>query len=219
MKTLCIQLLLVSLLWLSPANAAEKSDARQTRVVCFGDSITKRGYPDVMAADLGIEAINAGVAGNSSAAGLRRMQKDVLEHQPDIVVIFFGTNDARVDEPRVYATPKQYEDNLTTMVQACKKARAEVVICTLPPIDEKVYFKRHEHKPYADAGGIEAMWKEYRAAAMRVAKKHKLPVVDLNQELSKKPEWLSPDGVHPSTAGTRLIADLIGKKVAPSVRK
>lgn len=213
MKIFLALALLVSSLWFAPANAADESADHKTRVVCFGDSITKRGYPALMGRELGVEVIMAGVAGNSSAAGLRRMQKDVLDQKPDIVVILFGTNDARVDAPKVHATPKQYEQNLNKMVKECEAIKAKVVMCTLPPIDESVYFTRHETKPYADAGGIENMWKEYRAAAVKVAKKYKLPLVDLNQELLKDTKWLSNDGVHPSDAGTRLIAELIGKQV------
>ena len=72
------------------------------KVVCFGDSITTRGYPAELAALLNVEAINAGVGGNSTAKGLKRITKDVLQKSPDIVVIFFGTNDLRVDTSRVH---------------------------------------------------------------------------------------------------------------------
>ncbi len=105
------------------------------------------------------------------------------------------------------------------MVSACEKIHAKAVICTLPPINEELYFQHHETKPYTDAGGIDALWKEYRAAAMRVATKNKLPLVDLNQDLMKDPKWLSSDGVHPSETGTRLIAELIGKKIKPLIDK
>lgn len=218
MKIFLARALLVSSLWFAPANAAEESAGHKTRVVCFGDSITKRGYPDVMGKELGVEAIMAGVAGNSSAAGLRRMQKDVLDQKPDIVVILFGTNDARVDAPQVHTTPGQYGKNLTKMVRECEKIGSKVVICTLPPINGEAYFKQHETKPYTDAGGIEDMWSDYRAAAVKVAKKYKLPLVDLNQKLLKDPKWLSNDGVHPSDAGTRLIAELIGRQVKPLIK-
>ena len=39
-------------------------------VVCFGDSITKRGYPKVLGKLIGVEAVNAGVAGNTSLRDL-----------------------------------------------------------------------------------------------------------------------------------------------------
>ncbi len=68
------------------------SDSDKPTVVCFGDSITKRGYPAMLGESLGVKAINAGVAGHTSAEGLRRMKKDVIDKNPDVVVIFFGSS-------------------------------------------------------------------------------------------------------------------------------
>ncbi len=215
MKTRIFKVLLIALMMVPAVGAAEPA----ARVVCFGDSITKRGYPDLLGAKLGVEAVMAGVAGNSSSQGLRRMKKDVLDKEPDVVVVFFGTNDGRVDEPRVHVPVEQYEKNLNQMVDECEKIGAKVVVCTLPPVNEAAYFKRHETKEYDAAGGLSKLWSEYREAALKVAARRKLPLVDLNRELAKHPEWLSPDGVHPSAAGTRIIADLISREVAPLVDK
>ena len=118
---------------------AEEPD--QATVVCFGDSITKRGYYKPLADLLGVRTINSGVAGHSSAQGLRRIKQDVLDHQPDVVVILFGTNDLRVDAPKVYVPVDQYRKNLKAMVEACAEIDARVVICTLPPIDKTAYFE------------------------------------------------------------------------------
>ena len=198
---------------------AEEKPADKMTVVCFGDSITKRGYPEILGEALEVKAVNAGVAGNSSAQGLRRMKKDVLDHEPDVVVIFFGTNDARVDAERVHVPVKAYAKNLEAMIAESEKVGARLVICTLPPIDETAYFKRHETELYDKAGGAAKLWAEYRAAALKVAKEHDVAVVDLYGELAKEPKWLSPDGVHPSTEGCRIIARLVGEKVEPLLKK
>lgn len=195
------------------------ADEDVATVVCFGDSITKRGYPEMLGEALNVKAINAGVAGHTSAEGLRRMKKDVIDENPDVVVIFFGTNDARVDAPHKYVPAKKYADNLKEMVKAIKKADAQVVICTLPPINEKAYFKRHETELYDKAGGTTKLWGEYRAAALKVAKSQKIPVVDLYGELPKEPKWMSPDGVHPSVEGCRIIARMVGEKVEQLLKK
>jgi lysophospholipase L1-like esterase len=198
--------------------APPRTDEAKPVVVCFGDSITKRGYPELLGGTLGVEAINAGVAGHSSAAGLRRMRKDVLEKKPDVVVIFFGTNDARVDAPEVFVSADDYQANLDRMVGECRKVGAKVVICTLPPINETAYFTRHETTPYDEAGGAAEIWQSYRAAATAVAAKHKLPLVDLNATLRDE-DWLSRDGVHPSEKGCRIIAARIAAAVAPLVKE
>lgn len=224
MKQLTILLLAgLASLSISPSLGAEDSTreggSEKARVVCFGDSITKRGYPEILATELGVETVNAGVAGHSSAQGLRRMKKDVLERNPDVVVIFFGTNDARVDSDRVHVPVKDYEKNLIAMVKAIRKEQADVVICTLPPINEKTYYTRHDPELYEKAGGTEILWRSYREAAMRVAEKYTLPVVDLYTELQDQPEWMHRDGVHPSPEGNEIIATLVAVEVSPLVSK
>lgn len=189
------------------------------RVVCFGDSITKAGYPKVLAEMLKVEVVNAGVGGNTTAAGLKRMQKDVISTKPAVVVIFFGTNDCRLAEPEVAVPLAPYEKNLITMAEACEKAGAKVVFCTMPPINAEPYFKRHKKEPFEKAGGLEKVCDEYRATARRAAESRKAPVVDLAVLLAKTPEWLAADGVHPTAEGTKLIAKHIAEVVGPMVGK
>jgi len=188
-------------------------------IVCLGDSITHRGYPEILGKQLGLKVVNAGVPGNSSSAGLKRMQKDVASHEPDIVVIFFGTNDGRVDAPKVHVSVAQYAGNLNLMVDACEKIHARVVLCTLPPVNETAYFTKHPKAPYDEAGGLEKLWSEYRTSAVKVAADRHLPLVDLNHELLNEPKWLGPDGVHPTLAGNEIIARLVEKAVEPLTKK
>ena len=46
-------------------------------------------YPSVP-----ITVINAGISGSNAPHGLQRLERDVLSHNPDLVVICFGLNDA-----------------------------------------------------------------------------------------------------------------------------
>lgn len=197
---------------------AAEPDKDKPTVVCFGDSITNRGYYKTLAETLNVNAINAGVAGHTTAKGLRRMQRDVLDRKPDVVVIFFGTNDLRADAEKVYVPVDKYSENLETIIEACAKIDAGIVLCTVPPIDESVYFVRREPdapEAYAALGGLEKMLQSYRAAAQEVAAKHEVPVVDLNTILPGEPEWLSKDGVHPSKKGCKILAKHIAKAVKP----
>lgn len=188
-------------------------------VVCFGDSITKRGYPSILGEQLGVKSLNAGIAGHTSREGLRRMEKDVLSHQPDVVVVFFGTNDLRVDAPKKYVELDEYKLNLEKMIRGCRARNAKVILCTLPPIESKTYFKRHEQKLFDDVGGLGQLVKNYRDAAADVAQQAEVPLVDLNQLLKDDPRWLSKDGVHPSKEGCRIIAKHIGSAVSTLLKK
>ena len=194
-----------------------KESASKPKIVCFGDSITKRGYPEVLQKLLDVETVNAGVGGNSTAKALNRMSKDVLEQNPDIVVVFFGTNDLRVDSPKVHVSTKKYAKNLIEIIKRCDYQNAKPVLCTLPPINQREYFTRHDAKAFKASGGLSTLIEKYRSAAIKVAKDNDVPVVDLNKILSQEKKWLSSDGVHPSEKGTAIIAKHIADAVSPLV--
>lgn len=187
------------------------------KVVCFGDSITKRGYPEELGKILGVTVVNAGVPGNTTADGLKRLQTDVLDHKPSVVIVLFGTNDSRLDSAKVHVPVGQYVSNLKQIITRCEAINARVVLCTIPPIDPEPYFKRHRKQAFDKAGGLASVLTEYRAAVLRIATERKLPVVDLNTQLTSEPSWLSADGVHPSLVGHTLIAKLIAEKTAPLI--
>ncbi|MCX7008096.1 MAG: GDSL-type esterase/lipase family protein, partial [Kiritimatiellaeota bacterium] len=74
----------------TPVVATAASAIPGKKVVCFGDSITHLGFPKLVAEQLGVTVINAGAGGNTTRAGLARMEQDVLAHKPDAVTILFG---------------------------------------------------------------------------------------------------------------------------------
>ena len=108
-------------------------------IVCLGDSVTgvyyhtggRRAYPEMLELAIRkalpqaqVKVINAGISGHSTTEGLARLDRDVLQHKPDLVTISFGLNDmTRVPE-------EQFVDNLTTLVARCREAKAQVVLCT-----------------------------------------------------------------------------------------
>jgi lysophospholipase L1-like esterase len=186
-----------------------------TPIVCFGDSITKAGYPEVLAQLLNVPVHNAGVGGNTSSQGLKRIQKDVIDYHPKIVVIFFGTNDSRVDDEKVHVPIEKYEANLATMIQMCREAGAQVILCTPPPINPEPYFNRHKKAAFDAAGGLDAVIGSYRAAMKRVGEEQKVQVIDLGSILADDKTFLSPDGVHPTKEGTATLARLVAEKVKP----
>ena len=186
------------------------------KIVCFGDSITNRGYPKLLGKLLNANAINSGVGGHTSRQGLHRIKKDVLEHRPDLVVILFGTNDIRVDSKKHVAID-EYKKNLTAMVKACKQIDADVIMCSLPPINSEPYFTRHDLNDYEKAGGLQTLVQTYGEAAATVAGQAKVPLVDFQTLLKTSPEWMAADGVHPTTEGNQIIAEHIADAIKKMV--
>lgn len=91
-----------------PNTAAKLARGQEITVVFLGGSITRgggaSGYVESTAAWLDstwphaeISVINAGISGTDSAFGAKRFDRDVLVHNPDLVLIEFAVNDGEND--------------------------------------------------------------------------------------------------------------------------
>lgn len=187
-------------------------------VLCFGDSITKRGYPEVLADLLGVKVVNAGIGGNTTVGGLRRIDTALLKQKPRVVVILFGTNDSRVDAPEVYVEVDRYAANLAKIIDRCEGSGARTVLCTPPPVDEAAYFGRHVKARFDAVGGLAKLKADYRAAVLQLSTVRGIPLVDLDALLANETSWRSTDGVHPTPSGCATIAKLVAEKVAPLLK-
>jgi len=91
------------------------------------------------------------------------------------LLLQFGHNDSKKEDPKRYASIEDYEKNLMLMASEAQKEGANVIICT--PISRR-YFKNGEFHPRH--GG-------YPEAARRVAKRMQVPMVDMEQLTA---DWL-----------------------------
>lgn len=99
-------------------------------IVCFGDSLTHgtgagegMSYPEQLSRKIGRPVINAGVPGDTTESALKRLETDVLELKPGMVLITLGGNDLKngVDRDMAFANFRK----IVTRIQA---AGALVVI-------------------------------------------------------------------------------------------
>ncbi len=194
------------------------------KIVAFGDSTTARRGPLKIYADLIAQSnpkdwiINAGIGGHNTEHARKRFERDVLEENPDTVIIQFGINDSAVDvwkkpsaaEPRVPL--KTYETNLRQFVTALKSKNTEVILMTPNPLRwtdklKKMYGKN----PYnpADTDGFNVRLRDYAMVVRRLAKEESVRLIDVYQafEEAGDVDALLLDGMHPNDRGHRLIAD------------
>lgn len=208
----------------SSVKAASPASTRPV-IVCLGDSITfgsglkrEETYPARLQQLLpDYEVVNAGIGGNTSQAGLARLERDVLVHKPKIVVMLFGTNDSVMTGPGKYRVAcEAYAENLRRLVAGCRASGARVVILTLPAIMPEPYFTRHPRACYESEGGLEKILLRYREAAQTVAASLGAPVVDLYPTFKADTSLLRgpPDGVHPNARGAAAIASQVAKTLA-----
>ncbi|MCG8552632.1 MAG: arylesterase [Desulfobacterales bacterium] len=158
-----------------------------SRIVCFGDSLTRgigasRGmdYPARLEEMTGIEIINSGVSGDTTADGLARIEDDVLDYEPDVVLITLGGNDLK---NRVSADTARA--NLLSIIQRIQAAGTMVV---LGGIDIPLY-----GKGYAQM---------YEALARQTGS---VLVPNILEDLFGNPELMS-DSIHPNDKGYEIMA-------------
>ena len=70
-----------------------------------------------------INIINAGVGGQTAAQGLARIERDVIDKKPDLVVVCFGLNDALYEE-------EIYYESLNAIFRRLREANLETVFMT-----------------------------------------------------------------------------------------
>lgn len=83
--------------------------------------ILGRLYPSVP-----FSMINAGISGGTAPHGLARLQRDVLSHNPDLVVVCFGLNDAAGGQDKLSC----YTQALTEIFLQIQSTGAEVIFMT-----------------------------------------------------------------------------------------
>lgn len=186
--------------------AAPPAAAAGRVVAVLGDSLTAGlgvapddTYPALLEARAQREGyaysvVNAGVSGDTSAGGLRRIEW-VLKLRPEVVVVALGANDGlrgqRVDALR---------DNLTRIVERAKAAGARVLLAgmRLPP---------NYGNEYARA---------FAAVYPDVAKATGVPLVPfLLDGVAGDPRLNQPDGIHPTVEGQRVIAEHLWPHLRP----
>lgn len=183
----------------------------KTKVLFFGTSLTAGygldpsiAYPRLIeqksaATDTPIEAINAGLSGETSAGAVRRIEW-ALKNPVDIVVIETGGNDAlrALD-------PDSLEANLEEIVSRAKKAQPSA----------QVLLVQMESPPNLGA----AYNGKFRGAYANAARRANVPLLPfLLDKVAGRDGLNQADGVHPNEVGERIVADNVWKALQPYVR-
>lgn len=214
---------------------AEHIDAAPVLIIPFGDSVTQ-GCMEIDVIDHAgvyhnqlkrkLEAeysqttfsvINAGVSGASAESSLVRLERDVIRHHPDLVILGFCLNDACAGLEKLGC----FEQNIRRMVSEIReKTSADIILLTPNFMALVETFRIAEaHKPYAptilacqNQGVLKTYVERLRELAMELA----LPLADVYAEWEK----LQSSGVdttallcnglnHPDAERQQLIAETI----------
>ncbi len=192
-----------------PTLAAADAPAapRPIRVLCAGDSITQRGYPEVLQMLLGpgYEVRNAGHSGTTALkhAGTRSYpDADPRREDADIVVIMLGTNDAKVESWSAHHD--EFAADYGAVITSFKNLRShpKVWVSLSPPV-----FKAEGGGGFS-AKNVEEMVGLTRTLAAGLG----CPVIDVHAAAVGQVDKFE-DGVHPNDAGKLLIATAVKRAI------
>jgi acyl-CoA thioesterase I len=179
-------------------------------IVALGDSLTAglgvgadEAYPALLEARLRREGfsyrvVNAGVSGDTSAGGLRRVDW-ALRLSPAVVIVALGANDGLRGQP-----PDALRDNLTRIIERAQAAGARVLLAGMrvPPNYGDDYAR-------AFAGVYPA-----------VAKATGVPLAPfLLDGVAGNPRLNQADGIHPTAEGQRRVAEVLWPYLKPLLGK
>jgi len=176
------------------------------RIVAFGDSLTiglglleQEAYPALLQrkiddAGYKFEVINAGVSGDTSAGGLRRLDW-ALEGDVKVLIVGFGGNDGLRGLP-----VSQMKDNLSQIID---RARERSIVVILAGMEAPPNFGQEYATQFRQA---------FRDVALQ---KRALFIPFLLNNVAGKPELNQADGIHPNQQGTQIVADTVWTVLEP----
>jgi acyl-CoA thioesterase-1 len=172
-------------------------DSPGRTIVCLGDSITAgvgsgpgEAYPELLAAKLSTQVINAGISGDTAAGGLARVDR-VLSEDPWLVIVELGGNDFLRQVP-----PEQTERSLRGIVDRLLAAR---VVPVLVEMD-------------APFGG------RYREIYERLGDEYHVPVVEDTIGEILRDRSLKSDEIHPNARGQQILAEAVAEEIEPLIK-
>lgn len=189
-----------------PAAPAAAPGESRPRIVALGDSLTaglglpeSQAYPALIQKTLdadgyNFEVVNAGVSGDTSAGGLRRLDWS-LEGDVKVLILALGANDGLRGLPVT-----EMKNNLARIIERAKEKEIVVILAGMeaPP-------------NYGD---------DYTSAFRRVypelAREHGVRLLPfLLANVAGDTALNQSDGIHPNARGAEIIADGIWQMLQP----
>ena len=142
------------------------------------------------------EVVNAGVSGDTSAGGLRRLDWS-LEGDVRVLIVALGGNDALRG-----LSPSELRKNLEAILDRATARKITVILAGMeaPP---------NNGRDYTD---------QFRAVYAELASRYKIRLIPfLLEGVAGEPTLNQADGIHPNARGARMVADLVWRQLQPAL--
>lgn len=191
----------------APAAAAvAEPGAARPRIVFLGDSLTaglglepSQSFPSLVGQRLAsdgynFEIVNAGVSGDTSAGGLRRLDWS-LDGDVKVLVVALGANDGLRG-----LAPAEMKKNLAAVLERAASKGVTVVLAGMEaPPNFGAEYTRQFRSVYTDLA------QQYRVRFIPFLLQGVAGNAALNQA----------DGIHPNVRGAEMVADLVLAELKP----
>jgi lysophospholipase L1-like esterase len=189
------------------------------KYVFFGDSVTEAHRNKENSSDLGegfvylvskefnnIKFFNRGISGHRVNDLLKRVNDDVINLKPDVCFIWIGVNDAWI--PYFLNQPssiKSFLGDYEQLIREINEKLSNTEIVLIKP------FALHSERATAD---ILRDLEVFRNDCDILARKYKLKVIDIKNEINSQLVLMSADsifsdGIHPTPLGYEMIKNVI----------
>jgi lysophospholipase L1-like esterase len=181
------------------------------RVVFMGNSITE-GWPNKDPEYFSDpNYVNRGIGGQTTPQMLLRFRADVIDLQPDVVVILAGTNDIAGNTGPM--TLEEIRDNIISMAELAKVHDISVIICSVLPAFDYVW--RPGLEPNVKIPVLNGMLKDYCHNNNVIYLDYFTAMADSRNGLPKE---LAEDGVHPTKEGYAIMKELAEEAIATALQ-
>jgi acyl-CoA thioesterase-1 len=193
----------------SPAAAeapASRTEDQRPKVAVLGDSLTAglglldtQSYPALLqqkidADGFEFEVVNAGVSGDTSAGGLRRLDW-VLQEDVRVLIVALGANDGLRG-----LSVAEMKKNLSQIIETAREKHVLVILAGM------------EAPPNYGAEYAASFRRTYREVALQ----YRVPFIPfLLDKVAGEASLNQADGIHPNPAGARIVADTVWSVLKP----
>jgi acyl-CoA thioesterase-1 len=180
------------------------------KIVAFGDSLTagyglqpQQSYPALLQQRLkadgyDYEVVNAGISGDTSAGGVRRIDWS-LEGDVKFLILELGANDIL----RMQSV-EEMKKNLSNIIKRAKAKGATVLLAGMEsPTNAGTDYRKAVHEAFTDLAS------KYQVTLIPFFLEGVAGIESLNQA----------DQVHPNPEGTKIVADTVYKYLRPLLEK
>ncbi|MCK4260324.1 MAG: SGNH/GDSL hydrolase family protein [Halanaerobiales bacterium] len=216
-------------------------------LVIYGDSITKgitfdeqsnkyvvlqENFGGLLQKEFNGVIHTVGKFGNTIIRAAKKLNRQVIQKNPDIVILEFGGNDCDFNWEEIAKNPfkdyspntdiNMFKDHLKKTIKTLRANNIVPVFMSLPPLDAERYLKWVSKNNPCDEKNI-LKWLEtvtriywwherYNSAIINIAEETNTKLIDVRGTFLQEKDYrkyICLDGIHPNELGHRLIANKI----------